>query len=57
MLPPGLAPGQDRRWFRYLSLAALLVSVFSIGYGMRTPWSHPWMLDLLEHLNLYRLER
>jgi hypothetical protein len=57
MLPPGLEPGQDRPWFRRLSLAALLISVFTIGYALRSPWSHPWMLDLMEHLNLYKLER
>ena len=28
---------------------ALLVSV---GYALRVPWSHPWLLDFLEHLNL-----
>src|SRR5579864_8634147 len=33
-LPLGLEPGQDRHWFRGLSFAALLVSVFSIGYAL-----------------------
>ena len=25
----------------------------SVGYAIRNPWSHPWILDALEHLNLY----
>jgi hypothetical protein len=57
MLPMGVEPGQDRRWFRWLSLLALLVSAFSIGYALRSPWSHPWVLDMMEHLNLYTLRR
>ena len=36
---------------------ALMASAFSIGYGFRNPWSHPWVLDMLEHLNLYVLTR
>jgi hypothetical protein len=24
---------------------------------LRTPWSHPWMLDAMEHLGLYELKR
>ena len=35
----------------------LLVSAFSVGYAIRFPWSHPWGLDLMEHLNLYELKR
>ena len=42
---------------RRLSLAALAVSVFSVGYAWRMPWSHPWVLDMLEHMNLYTLTR
>jgi hypothetical protein len=57
MLPPGLEHAQNRPWVRRLSLAALLVSVFTVGYALRSPWSHPWMLDLMEHLNLYTLRR
>jgi hypothetical protein len=57
VLPKGLEFGQDLRWFRYLSLAALLVSVVSVGYALRNPWSHPWLLDAMEHLNLYTLKR
>jgi hypothetical protein len=57
LLPPGLEGGQRSRFVRSLSLAALAVSVFSVGYALRTPWSHPWILDALEHLNLYTLTR
>jgi hypothetical protein len=57
VLPEGLRPGEDRAWFRRLSLAALGVSVLSVGYALRSPWSHPWLLDLMEHLNLLTLTR
>ncbi|MDB5349128.1 MAG: hypothetical protein JWN86_375 [Planctomycetota bacterium] len=56
-LPPGLEPGQDRRVYRWLSLIALMVSVFSVGYAIRHPWSHPWIVDLMEQLGLYSLKR
>jgi len=56
-LPRGVVGGEEKRWVRYLSLGALLFSVFSVGYAMRSPWSHPWILDMLEHLNLYSLKR
>jgi hypothetical protein len=29
----------------------------SVGYALRSPWSHPWILDALEHLNLYAVKR
>lgn len=57
LLPAGIEGGQRNRWVRGLSLAALAVSVFSIGYALRSPWSHPWVLDAMEHLNLYSLKR
>jgi hypothetical protein len=57
VLPTGLAGGQDRRWVRWVSLAALCFSVLSAGYALRSPWTHPWIVDLLEHLNLYQLVR
>ena len=57
VLPPGVAGGQQRRWLRGLTLAALFASVMSVGYALRAPWSHPWILDALEHLNLYTLKR
>ena len=57
LLPEGVEGGQERRWVRGLSLAALVVSVLSVGYALRAPWSHPWILDALEHLDLYSLKR
>ncbi len=57
LLPAGVAAGQDRKWVRWLSLLALAFSVLSVGYALRSPWSHPWILDAMEHLNLYSLKR
>ena len=57
VLPAGVEGGQERRWVRWLSLLALAVSIVSVGYALRSPWSHPWILDALEHLNLYSLKR
>jgi hypothetical protein len=56
-LPPGVEGGQGRRWLRWLTLVALALSVMSVGYALRSPWSHPWILDALEHLNLYSVKR
>ena len=56
-LPPGVSAGQERRGWRWLSLLALGISVISVGYAVRSPWSHPWILDAMEHLNLYELKR
>jgi hypothetical protein len=57
MLPFGVSGGERHASVRWLSLLALCVSVFSVGYAMRHPWSHPWILDLIERLRLYHLER
>jgi hypothetical protein len=57
LLPKGVEWGQTRRWFRGVALLALGVSVMSVGYAIRNPWTHPWILDALEHLNLYTLTR
>ena len=56
-LPKGVEAGQTRKWVRSASLVALMVSVMTVGYGLRMPWSHPWLLDAMEHLNLYLLKR
>ncbi len=55
VLPKGVEWGQNRRWFRGVALLALGISVMSVGYAIRNPWTHPWILDGLEHLNLYPL--
>ncbi|MFI5459192.1 MAG: hypothetical protein ACHRXM_27500 [Isosphaerales bacterium] len=57
LLPKGVEGGQTRGWVRGLALLALGLSVLSAGYAMRNPWSHPWILDALEHLDLYPLTR
>jgi hypothetical protein len=57
LLPSGVEAGQTRSWVRSLALLALALSVVSVGYALRSPWSHPWILDALEHLNLYTLLR
>jgi hypothetical protein len=57
LLPKGVEWGQARGWFRGAALLALGISVMSVGYAIRNPWSHPWILDALEHLNLYTLTR
>jgi hypothetical protein len=55
LLPKGVEWGQTWRALRGMALLALLLSVMSVGYAMRNPWSHPWILDALEHLDLYPL--
>jgi hypothetical protein len=57
MLPRGVEPCETRTWARRLALAALAVSIMSVGYAIRNPWSHPWLLDALEHLGLYSLTK
>ena len=56
-LPSGVEAGQERRWYRWLTILALFVSVFSVGYALHSPWSHPWILDTLERLYVYPLHR
>ncbi len=53
LLPRGVERGRAAGWVRGLAVLALGISVASVGYAMRNPWSHPWILDALEHLNLY----
>jgi hypothetical protein len=57
LLPAGVKGGQNGRVCRNLALAALAFSVLSVGYATRNPWTHPWILDALEHLGLYPLIR
>jgi hypothetical protein len=57
LVPLGYESGQDHRGMRWLGTLCLALSVFSVGYGLRLPWSHPWILDMIEHLNLYTLVR
>jgi hypothetical protein len=57
VLPAGVRGGDRSPWLRGLSLAALLVSALSVGYAIRNPWGHPWLLDAMEHLDLYKMVR
>jgi hypothetical protein len=57
VLPAGIIGGARRGWVRGITLAALLVSMLTIGYAVRNPWSSPWILDALEHLDLYKVWR
>lgn len=57
LLPSGVESGGTRRWVRWLANGALAVSAMSVGYALRFPWSHPWALDAMEHLNLDLLKR
>ncbi|MDG3003781.1 hypothetical protein [Paludisphaera mucosa] len=57
MLPAALDAIADRPWLRRLAVLALFVSVMSVGYAMRGPWSNPWIQDMIEHLGLYTLPR
>ncbi len=56
MLPAGIDAFRTKSWCRRLALGALFVSVFSVAYAVRSPWSHPWIVDMLEHLDLYKLK-
>lgn len=57
LLPKGVEDGQARGRLRRLAMVALAISALSVGYAMRNPWSHPWILDAMEHLGLYPLKR
>ncbi len=57
LLPKGVESGQSRGRARRLALAALAISAISVGYALRNPWSHPWILDAMEHLGIYPLTR
>ena len=57
LLARGVEGGGASPLARRLALLALVVSAVSVGYAMRNPWTHPWILDAMEHLNLYPLSR
>jgi hypothetical protein len=57
LLPSGVERGQDRGWVRGLCLILLAISVVSVGYALRHPWSHPWIVEMLERLGAYHLRR
>lgn len=57
LLPKGIEDGQARGRLRTLAIVALAISALSIGYAMRNPWSHPWILDAMEQLGVYPLKK
>ncbi len=57
VLPTGLEAGERRKGARWAMLGALGLSMVSVGYALRSPWTNPWIVDLLEHLGLYTLVR
>ena len=57
MLPTALDAMAGRPWLRRVATLALFVSVMSVGYALRSPWSGPWIMDMMEHLGLYELRR
>ena len=57
MLPSGVERGQNQRWSRGICLILLAISVMSVGYAMRHPWSHPWGVEMFERLGVYHLRR
>ena len=56
-LPDGFRSGSENRLYRTMGYAALGVSFLSVGYGMRSPWTHPWLLDMLDRSGVYSLIR
>jgi hypothetical protein len=56
-LPYGVEGGQANRWLRRLALLALFLSAMNSGYGILSPWSHPYLMDWIEHLGLYETKR
>lgn len=57
MLPNALDAIAGRPWLKRAAVLALAVSVMSVGYALRGPWSNPWFQDMMEHLGLYSLPR
>jgi hypothetical protein len=56
-LPDGFRSGAENSLHRRLGLAALAFSFLSVGYAIRSPWTHPWLLDALDRLGWYPLVR
>lgn len=56
-LPDGFRGGANCLTQRRLGYLALAMSFVSVGYGIRSPWTHPWILDALDRLGWYVLVR
>jgi len=55
----GMLPAVDklseRPWSRALAIVLLCLSVLSASYPTWNPWTHPWLLDFLLHMEWVRL--
>jgi hypothetical protein len=56
-LPDGFRGGANCITQRRLGYAALALSFLSVGYGIRSPWTHPWILDAFDRFGWYVLVR
>ncbi len=56
-LPDGFRGGAGCVTQRRLGYVALGLSFLSVGYGIRSPWTHPWILDALDRFGWYVLVR
>lgn len=56
-LPDGFRSGAECLKCRRLGYLALAISFISVGYAIRSPWTHPWLLDLLDRVGWYPLIR
>lgn len=46
---PALDRMASRPWLRALALVLLVLSVFSASYPTWNPWTHPWLLQWMQH--------
>lgn len=56
-LPDGFRAGAENLFLRRLGYLALAFSFLSVGYAIRSPWTHPWLLDLMDRAGWYPLIR
>jgi len=47
---PALDAMASRKFLRGLALVLLALSVFSASYPTWNPWTHPWLMNLLQSL-------
>jgi hypothetical protein len=52
----GMLPALDamagRRWLRGLAMVLMGLSVLSVSYPTWNPWTHPWLMNAMQILNL-----
>ncbi|MEX2120504.1 MAG: hypothetical protein WD847_12990 [Pirellulales bacterium] len=52
---PAVDQFSERPWWRGLAIVFLCLSVLSASYPTWNPWTHPWLLDFLLHMEWARL--